>query len=484
MSEIEEKLEDRLLIDGSLIPGAEALDVIDPATGQCFATVGRASLGQAQQAVDAAAAAFPAWAARAHHERQDCLVRMADAIAANADRLARALTREQGKPLAEARGEVAWAEGYVRHYATLELPGRTIRDDGEGRTIVRYRPLGVVAGIVAWNFPLLLACWKIAPAVLAGNSVILKPAPTTPVATLLLGALCRDLFPAGVVNVIVDDNDLGSFLTAHPDIAKISFTGSSGTGRRIMASAADTLKRLTLELGGNDPAIVLEDVDVPAVAQQIFAAAFLNCGQVCLAIKRVYVHASVHDVLCAELARLAKAAVVGKGLEQGTAIGPIQNQAQYEKVLAFLDRARTDGTIIAGGEVLERSGYFVRPAIVRDVEDGDEIVDQEQFGPVLPVVRFNDIDEIVSNINASPNGLGASVWSADLDRAVAIADRIEAGTVWVNQHLAIGPHIPMAGCRQSGLGVEQSTEGLKELMQIQVLNVANPPSVRTSPDHP
>lgn len=484
MSEVEDKLEDRMLIGGELVRGDAMLDVIDPATGKPFHTVGRASRDQAQQAVDAAAGAFPAWAARAHQERQDSLVRMADAIAASADRLARVLTREQGKPLAEALGEVAWAEGYVRHYATLELPGRTIRDDAKGRTMVRYRPLGVVAGIVAWNFPLLLACWKIAPAVLAGNSIILKPAPTTPITALLLGALCRDIFPAGVVNVIVDDNDLGAFLTAHPDIAKISFTGSSGTGRRIMASAAETLKRLTLELGGNDPAIVLDDVHVAAVAQQIFAAAFLNCGQVCLAIKRVYAHASIHDALCSELAGLAEAAVVGDGLEQGTTIGPIQNQAQYDKVLAFLDRAKTDGTVIAGGEVLSRSGYFVGPTIVRDVGDGDEIVDQEQFGPILPIVRFDNVDEIVSNINASPNGLGASVWSADPHRAVAIADRIEAGTVWVNQHLAIGPHIPMAGFRQSGLGVEQSTEGLKELMQIQVLNIANAPSEKTDPHYP
>jgi acyl-CoA reductase-like NAD-dependent aldehyde dehydrogenase len=325
---------------------------------------------------------------------------------------------------------------------------------------------------VAWNFPLLLACWKIAPAVLAGNSIVLKPAPTTPVATLLLGALCKDIFPAGVVNIVVDDNDLGPLLSSHPDVAKVSFTGSSVTGRRIMAGAADTLKRLTLELGGNDPAIVLEDVDVPAVARQIFGAAFLNCGQVCLAIKRVYVHGAVHDALCEELARLASEVVVGDGLRQETTLGPLQNSAQYRKILGFLERARVDGTVVAGGEVLDRSGYFVTPAIVRDVSDGSQIVDEEQFGPILPVVRFDDIDEVVARINASPNGLGGSVWSSDTDRAIAIAERIETGTIWVNQHLAIGPHIPMAGFRQSGLGVEQSVEGLEEFTQLQVLNAA------------
>lgn len=465
-------LERRLLIDGALVEGDAMLDVIDPATGEPFIAVGRASAAQAEQAITAARAAFPAWAAFAHLERQLCLVRLADAIAANAESLAFALTREQGKPLAEARSEVAWAEGYVRHYATLELHGRTIRDDADGLTIVRRLPLGVVVGIVAWNFPLLLACWKIAPAVLAGNTVVLKPAPTTPVTTLMLGALCREIFPAGVVNILVDDNDLGAFLSAHPDVAKVSFTGSTATGRRIMASAAGTLKRLTLELGGNDPAIVMDDVDVPSVARQIFATAFLNCGQVCLAIKRVYAHAAVYEALCAELARLAQDAVVDDGLKQGATIGPLQNRAQYEKVQAFLARARMDGVVIAGGEILDRAGYFMTPAIVRDVRDGHQIVEEEQFGPILPVVRFEDVEEVIRNVNASPHGLGGSIWSADVERAIALAGRVETGTIWVNQHLAIGPHIPMAGFRQSGLGVEQSIEGLEEFTQLQVLNAA------------
>jgi len=464
--------ETRMLIGGELVQGDAMLDVINPAIGAPFITVSRASQAQAEQAVAAARGAFPEWAALPHTHRQQQLVRLADAIAAHAAPLARALTREQGKPLAEARGEIAWAEGYVRHYATLELHGRTIRDDDEGLTILRRVPLGVVVGIVAWNFPVLLACWKIAPAVLAGNTVILKPAPTTPVTSLMLGALCADIFPAGVVNIVVDDNDLGPLLTSHPDVAKVSFTGSTATGQRIMAGASSTLKRLTLELGGNDPAIVLDDVDVPAVAERIFGAAFLNCGQVCLAIKRVYVQSAVHDALCDELVRLAQAVVVDDGLKHGSTIGPIQNRAQFEKVQAFLARARDEGTIIAGGEVLDREGYFMTPAIVRDVSDGDEIVDEEQFGPILPVIRFDDVEDVIRRVNASPNGLGGSVWSSDTERAIAVANRVETGTIWVNQHLAIGPHIPMAGFRQSGLGVEQSIEGLEEFTQIQVLNVA------------
>ena len=452
----------KMLIGGRLVDGDHAMDVINPATEEVFATVARASERQADAAIEAAATAFPAWAEVPLAERQAKVSALADAIVANTDKLARALTQEQGKPLAEAQGEIAWAEGYLRHYATLEIAERTIQDDANGLIQVRRKPLGVVAGIIAWNFPLLVACWKIGPAVIAGNSIVLKPAPTTPVTALMLGELCRDIFPAGVVNIIVDANDLGGYLTADPRIAKVGFTGSTATGKKIMASAADGLKRLTLELGGNDPGIVLDDVDVRATAQGIFNAAFLNCGQVCLAIKRAYVHDSIYDAMCEELARLAEAAVVDDGLAQGAQIGPIQNKAQYEKVKAFLESARKDGTIVAGGEVMDRTGYFLRPTIVRDVTDGDQIVDEEQFGPILPVIRFSDIDDVVARANASPYGLGASVWSSDVDRAVSVASRIESGSVWVNQHVAIGPHIPMAGVKSSGLGVEQSEEGLAE----------------------
>ncbi|MGV7121970.1 aldehyde dehydrogenase family protein [Sphingopyxis sp. 550A] len=462
----------KMLIGGRLVDGDHQMDVINPATEEVFATVARASERQADEAIEAAAAAFPAWAEVPLAERQAKVAELADAIAANADTFARALTQEQGKPLAEAQGELAWTDGYLRHYATLEIAERTIQDDANGLIQVRRKPLGVVAGIIAWNFPLLVACWKIGPAVIAGNTIVLKPAPTTPVTALMLGELCQKIFPPGVVNIIVDANDLGGYLTADPRIAKVGFTGSTATGKKIMASAADGLKRLTLELGGNDPGIVLDDVDVRATAQGIFNAAFLNCGQVCLAIKRAYVHDSIYDAMCEELARLAEAAVVDDGLAQGAQIGPIQNKAQYEKVKAFLESARKDGTIVAGGEAMDRAGYFLRPTIVRDVTDGDQIVDEEQFGPILPVIRFSDVDDVVARANASPYGLGASVWSRDVDRALAVAERIESGSVWVNQHVAIGPHIPMAGVKSSGLGVEQAEEGLAEYTQLSVINVA------------
>ncbi len=461
-----------LLIDGLMVPGEKSLKVVNPATEQVFSTVARASESQAELAIQAAKKAFPGWSQTSMDERRACLNKLADVVAENAEMLARLLTQEQGKPTAEAMGEMAWTEGYVRHYATLDIPSRVIQDDQEGYVELKRKPLGVVAGIVAWNFPVLVACWKIGPATLAGNTIVLKPAPTTPVATMALGQLIKDVFPPGVVNIVADDNDLGPYLTSHPDIAKIGFTGSTGTGKRIVENSASSLKRLTLELGGNDPAIVLDDVDVKLTAQQIFHGAFLNAGQVCLAIKRAYVHQSIYDEMCGELAKLAQEAVVGDGLHQGTQIGPIQNKQQFKKIKSFIKKAKADGTVIAGGELIRGAGYFVKPTIVKDVTDGHEIVDEEQFGPILPVISYDNLDDVIQKANNSEYGLGGSVWSKDLKRGVEIADRIESGSVWVNQHINIGPHIPMAGFKQSGVGIEQSLEGLEEYTQAQVINVS------------
>ena len=462
----------RMLINGELVTADRMIDVINPATEQPFARVPHATERQLNEAVAAAKAAQVEWAKTGMAERRAKIEELAAAIGAEADAFARLITQEQGKPLAEAMGEVEWSQGYLGHTATLELPDRVIQDDADFRIETRHKPLGVVAGIIAWNFPLLLCCWKIGPALMAGNAIVLKPAPTTPVAALKLGEICARIFPAGLVNVITDANDLGPKLTAHPDIAKIGFTGSSETGKRIMASAADTMKRVTLEMGGNDPAIVLPDVDVKLAAEKVFAGAFLNAGQVCLAVKRAYVHEDIYEEMCDELAGIAAQAVLDDGLKQGTTIGPIQNKEQYEKVKGYLRDAQANGRIIAGGEAPDGPGYFIRPTIVRDVTDGQKIVDEEQFGPILPVISFRDIDDVVARANKSDYGLGGSVHSSDVEKATEIAGRIESGTVWVNQQLNIGPHIPMAGFKGSGLGIEQSVEGLAEYTQMQVINVA------------
>src|SRR5262245_5010218 len=462
----------RLLIGGKLVEGAGTLDVINPATGRILTTAPRADRGQLEQAVAAAKAAFPSWAATPLRMRGGLLVKLADALEAEQSEFARLLTQEQGKPLPQAQWEITVSVAGLRYFATLDLPLEVLKEDAAQKVIQQYRPLGVVAAITPWNLPLLLLMIKVAPALLAGNTVVAKPAPTTPLTTLKFGELCARIVPPGVVNIIVDQNDLGATLTSHADVAKIAFTGSTATGKKVMASASGTLKRLTLELGGNDAAIVLDDADPKDVAPKIFAAATMLSGQACIAIKRLYVHDSLYDAVCDELGRLARATVVGDGLEEGTQMGPIQNQAQFEKVKEFLKDARQNGTIIAGGGVLEREGYFIQPTIVRDIPDSARLVREEQFGPVLPVLRYADIDDAVARANDTEFGLGGSVWSSNRERAFAIATRINAGMVWVNKHLDVGLDTPFIGAKQSGMGVEMGQEGLKEFTQMSVINVA------------
>jgi acyl-CoA reductase-like NAD-dependent aldehyde dehydrogenase len=462
----------RLLIGGKLVEGAGTLDVINPATGRALATAPRADRAQLERAVAAAKTAFPSWSATPLRVRADLLAKLADALEAEKDAFARLLTEEQGKPLPQAEWEIAQSIGTLRYFGSLDLPSKVLKEDATQKVTLQHKPLGVVAAITPWNFPVILLVFKVAPALLAGNTVVVKPAPTTPLTTLKLGELCARILPPGVVNAIVDQNDLGSALTSHPDVAKVTFTGSTATGKKVMASAAGSLKRLTLELGGNDAAIVLEDIDPKDVAPKIYAAAMANAGQVCLAIKRLYVHDSIYDVVCEELGRLARETVVGDGLEQGEQMGPIQNQAQFEKVKEFLEDARQNGKIVAGGGVLEREGYFVQPTIVRDISDSARLVREEQFGPVLPVMRYSDIDEVIERANDTDFGLGGSVWSSDLDRAYAVAARIDAGTVWVNKHLDVSPDTPYSGAKQSGLGVELGQEGLEAFTQASVINVA------------
>jgi acyl-CoA reductase-like NAD-dependent aldehyde dehydrogenase len=462
----------RLLINGRLVKGTSTLDVINPATGRTLTAAPRADRTQLDQAVAAAKTAFPTWSATPLRQRAALLVKVAEALEAEQDAFARLLTQEQGKPLSQALWEIAQSIGTMRYFATLDLPTEVLKEDATQKVVRQHKPLGVVAAITPWNFPVLLLIFKVAPALLAGNTVVAKPAPTTPLTTLRFGELCEQVLPAGVVNIIVDQNDLGPALTAHLDVAQVAFTGSTATGKKVMASAAGTLKRLTLELGGNDPAIVLGDIDPKVVAPKLYAAAMANAGQVCIAIKRLYVHDSVYDAVCEELGRLARETVVGDGLEQTTQMGPIQNQAQFEKVKGFLEDARQNGKIVAGGGVLEREGYFVQPTIVRDIPDSARLVREEQFGPVLPVLRYADIDEVIPRANDTDFGLGASVWSSDLDRAFGVAARINSGTVWVNKHLDLGPDTPYAGAKQSGIGVELGREGLEELTQATIINVA------------
>ncbi len=463
----------KLLIGGKLVDGDSTMDVVNPATEEVLTKCPRASEDQLNQAVAAAKAAFPAWSTTDIGERRKVLVAIADAIEANADDFARLLTQEQGKPLQDATGEIHGAVAFTRYFASLDLPVKVL-DDSEGRRVEAHRkPLGVIGAIVPWNFPMILMAFKLPPALLAGNTIVIKPAPTTPLTALKLAGLIKDIVPAGVVNIITDDNDLGAPLTAHPDVRKVSFTGSSATGAKVMAGAASLLKRITLELGGNDAGIVLGDVNPKEAAPKLFGSAFQNSGQVCIAMKRLYVHESIYDEMCDELAALAENAIIGDGLEQGTQLGPLQNKMQFERVKELIEDARNTGKIIAGGDTPDgKKGYFVRPTIVRDISDGTRLVDEEQFGPVLPVIKYSDPEDAIARANASPYGLGGSIWATDMDTAYALADKLDAGTVWVNKHAELDPTIPFGGSKMSGIGTELGEEGLAEFTQLKVINMA------------
>lgn len=460
----------RMLIDGRLVDALQGIDVVNPATGKPFARAPRADAALLDDAVAAATRAFPAWSARPVDERAAMLIALAAALEERAGEFAAWLTSEQGKPLDQAMGEVVGCTFVLRAFAGMRVEPRVLRREG-GNTVTEHRrPLGVVAAITPWNFPLILLMNKLGPALIAGNTMVVKPAPTTPLTTLLFGELCAAILPPGVVNIVIDRNDLGGQLTGHPGVAKIAFTGSTATGKKVMASAAGMVKRVTLELGGNDAAIVLDDVPADIAAQKVFDGAMVNAGQVCVAIKRAYVPEAMYDEFCDRIAALAKAAVVDDGANQGAVIGPVQNQQQYDKLCDLLDDARRTGTVIAGGHAMARDGYFIEPTIVRDLPEDARLVQEEQFGPVLPVLSYEDIDDVVARANASEYGLGGTVWGTDVARATAVAERIQTGTVWVNHHLAIDASIPFRGARQSGLGGELGQDGLHEYTQAHIVN--------------
>lgn len=460
----------KLLIDGQLVDGAGTFDVINPATGQVFTQAPRADEAQLNQAVAAARAAFPAWSALDVEERAAKIEALAAALESRTAEFASLLTQEQGKPLDQATYEVIGCTYILRAFRDRRLETKVLRDEGGNKIIEHRTPLGVCGLITPWNFPLILLMNKLGPALITGNTVVVKPAPTTPLTSLLFGQLAADILPAGVLNVIADQNDLGGVLTSHPDVDKIAFTGSTGTGKKVMASAAALVKRVTLELGGNDAAIVLDDVDPKVAAAKVYGGAMTNAGQICVAIKRAYVHSSIYDEFCDEIANLANAAIVDDGSKQGTTIGPIQNKMQYDKVVSLIEDAATRGKVIAGGKPLDRDGYFIPPTIVRDITDDAPLVREEQFGPVLPVLSYDDIDDVVNRANDSEFGLGGTVWGKDLERATDVAKRINTGTVWINQYLAIDPNIPFRGAKQSGMGAELGEAGLNEYTQAHVVN--------------
>jgi acyl-CoA reductase-like NAD-dependent aldehyde dehydrogenase len=466
-----------MFIGGQAVDAGKTFAVVNPASGEPFAQVQEAGPEHVDAAVAAARAAFPAWSALPDAERKARLHALGGALEANMPELMELVTRETGKPLqglnnVGAGMEVGGAIAWTHVTADIDLEPEVIQDNEQARVEVHRKPLGVVASITPWNWPLMIAIWHVIPALRAGNTVVLKPSEYTPVATSRFVELANAILPPGVLNLVTGGGTVGAALTGHPDVNKIVFTGSTRTGKRIMESAAATLKRLTLELGGNDAGIVLPDVDVKAVAPKLFGVAFHNNGQTCACLKRLYVHESQYHALCTELARIASEVKVGDGMAPGTDLGPLQNRAQLDIVRNLLEDAREHGAkVLAGGKVREGQGFFFEPTIVAGVTNGVRLVDEEQFGPVLPVIKYGDVDEAVRLANDNPNGLGGSVWSSDVARAIEIGKRLECGSVWINEHGAVQPDAPFGGVKQSGIGVEFGKHGLAEFTTIQTMKI-------------
>ena len=466
-----------LIIDGKKVTTDETFPVINPATEEVVAQCPKATVEHVNQAVAAARRAFPAWSATPDAERSRMVHAIADALEAHAEELTKLLTLEQGKPGVgfagmgggfEIGGTLAWAHAT----ADLELPVEVIQDNDEARIEVHRKPLGVIGSITPWNFPLMIAIWHTMPALRSGNTVVIKPSEFTPLTTLRAAEIINEIVPPGVFNIVTGDGSLGAAISNHPDINKIVFTGSTPTGKKIMESAAGSLKRITLELGGNDAAIVLPDTDVAAAAPKIFATALFNNGQTCAALKRLYVHDYIYEEMCEALAAIAAGVTTGDG-SGDVDFGPIQNKTQYEKVCTIAREAKDSGArFLTGGEPTGGAGYFFPVTIVADIADDTRLVAEEPFGPILPILKFSDVEDALRRANDSNNGLGGSVWSSDVAAASALASRLECGTAWVNSHAAIQPNMPFGGVKESGLGVEFGRYGLEEYTNIQSLYIA------------
>ncbi len=461
------------LIGGELVETSGTMEVLNPATEQVIGLVPSCGAGELDRAVAAARKAFKTWSKTPIDDRRAVIQKMSAAIKENADELFRLLTSEQGKPHDQAKGEVYGAAGMMAAQSTLSLDD-VINEDSDTRlSRTRRVPVGVVGGIVPWNFPVMMAMQKIAPAILSGCTIVLKPSPFTPLATLRIAELIKDIVPAGVVNIITGEDSLGPLITEHADIDKITFTGSTATGKKIMEGASKDLKRITLELGGNDASIVLPDADVSKVAEQLFWSSFSNAGQICVAAKRIYIHEDIYDEMSAAIAEVAKNVKVGDGSEQGTGVGPIQNKKQFERVCELIEDAKENGyKFLTGGDVdPSGTGYYVPITIMDNPPETARIVAEEQFGPVMPLMKFSTTEEVIQRANDSEYGLAGAVWTGDTDKGVEIAEQLETGTVWINECMHLSPFAPFGGHKQSGFGAEYGVEGLKEFTYAQVITV-------------
>ncbi len=458
----------------AIAPTGASREVHDPATGELIASAPVGNPDAVPEVIARARAAQPQWAALSDDDRRAYMHKAADAIEANAEALVEILSREQGKPLngPNARFEVGGCVAWLRTAADTELPFEVIIDDGETYAEMHYRPLGVVGAITPWNWPMMIGTWQIAPALRMGNTVVQKPSEYTTLSGLALNHVLNTALPEGVLNTVVGEGDIGALLVESDEVDKIMFTGSTNTGKKILEASSGNLKRLTLELGGNDAGIVLDDVNPKEIAEGLFWGAFINTGQTCAALKRLYVPSSIYDAVVEELAEFAANVPMGAGMEEENLLGPLQNEMQFDVVDRLVESAKDSGArVVMGGDPdRDAPGYFYPTTLVADIDPQNDLVVEEQFGPALPIVKYDDLEEAIAWANGLDVGLGASVWSADRGRALEVAARIQAGTVWINSHGGIHPAIPFGGAKQSGYGLEFGVEGLKAVAQPQVIN--------------
>jgi len=462
------------MINGEAVSSSQHFEVRNPASGDLLGHAPVATKEQVDAAVAAAKAAQASWAAKSDEERKSILMQVSKVLEENSEYLAKWITEEQGKPMAGPGSmfEMQACVGWTQVPASLDLPVEVVFEDETRRDEMHRKPIGVIGAIAPWNWPLMIAIWQIVPALRAGNTVVLKPSEYTTLGTLEMIRLMNTVLPAGVLNSVSGDGKVGAYLVENKEVDKIMFTGSESTARKIIKASEGNMARLTLECGGNDPAIILPGTDIQSKAGDLFWGSFINMGQTCACAKRLYVHEDDYDQVVGALDAVAGQMPMGNGMEEGIVLGPVQNKMQYDKVSELVEDAKAQGaSVIRGGSPMEGPGYFYPITLIGNVDNGTRIVDEEQFGPVLPIIKYKTVEEAIEKANDTRTGLGGSVWGDDLSEAAKVASRIESGTVWINQHGAIHPMVPFGGVKDSGYGVEFGVEGLKGVTQPQVISI-------------
>lgn len=460
------------IVDGKQRGSEQIHHGINPSTGQELWDVPIASEQDLNDAVAAAKKAFPAWRDTPLEKRKEALVKIAELYQQHHQEFVTLLRKENGKPSQLANMEVKLAGDFFLYHASLDIPSETV-EDAEKTLYTEYAPLGVCGAICPWNFPLVLSAGKMAPCLLTGNCMIVKPSPFTPYTSLKFVELAQEILPPGVLQVIGGNNELGAGMCEHPDIQKISFTGSTVTGKKVMATCSKTLKRVTLELGGNDASIVMPDVDIKKVAPQVAMGAFQNTGQVCVATKRIYIHETIYKEFLEEMTNFTKNLKTGNAEDDETMLGPVQNQMQYERVKGFFEDSKAKGyKFVAGApDVASGKGFFIQPTIIDNPPNDSRIIQEEPFGPIVPTQPWSDLEEVIARANDTNTGLGACVWGADVEKASQVARRLEAGSVFVNSFEKPTPQAIFGGHKESGIGGEWGTTGLLAYCNARVIHV-------------